>query len=226
MTARNYVRFAFGGASLVAFIFAMVALNLREWALGSVDGGILGEATVTFGLWRINRDYENFNDDDRAMKRNQLDSRKTWQSVEFNRAASTLAVIYTLFVMIWYFSTAGCFISGVADMVLGSIALVLAIFAWAGAGSWGETFDEKELDGDVWDDTTPCAAGCGMEAFNGVYYLGLGLAFIAAGAAERRAPGGTRDRAPAADAGPPVVGAVVVEIPAAAAKPNSAEANA
>lgn len=174
MMRKNAVRMQLGGAALVVFLFAIGAMSTSEWAHAGADTGPLQDFEVTYSLWRVDYDGE----DDVVLKRKDLDHRETWVAVEFNRATSVLVFLWSFFATVYYLGLQRSSISEGLEILIGLLGLVFAIFAWAGAGSWGNAFDENEFDHKDWDDTTPCDDGCGLTAFNGFLYFGFGFACL------------------------------------------------
>lgn len=174
MPRKHAVRMQLGVAAFVVFLFAIGAMSTSEWAHAGADTGILEDYEVTFSLWRVDYDGE----DDRVLKRKHLDQDETWTAVEFNRATALMAFFWSFFATVYYLGLQRSNMSEGVESLIGLLGLIFAVFAWAGAGSWGDAFDENEFDHRDWDDTTPCDDGCALTAFNGFLYGAFGMACL------------------------------------------------
>jgi len=166
-----------GGGCFLALIFSITALGVPNWSYGEVN-----KNEVTTGLWRqrIERDGDTAQDDDNALHEGQFEKSSNFTAVEFNRASTIMSFLLSFASTIYYMVTSWCFIVPVIDIIFGSFYLILAIFAWAGAASWSEAADSEAKENDF-DDEVPCDAGCGLTAFNGIFFLALGSALICLG---------------------------------------------
>uniref|UniRef100_A0A7S3JVH0 MARVEL domain-containing protein n=1 Tax=Aureoumbra lagunensis TaxID=44058 RepID=A0A7S3JVH0_9STRA len=182
MNAQKLLRLVMGGVCFIAFIFSCATIGVPLWSYGEYTV-FSRTVEITIGLWRVNTVVEDGKDDDSALKKKDLDEKKTetWNTIEFNRTAVVMSFLLTFFSTVYYLAATWFIILPIADISFGCAYLLMAVFAWAGAGSWSTDMDKNVLDDDIFDDTVPCAAGCALEAWNGVTYLFIGCALIAVG---------------------------------------------
>ena len=102
---------------------------------------------------------------------------------DLNRTAAIMGLVSTFIAAIYYVSI--CFISLFAELILGTLLLVVGAVAWAAFDEWVKHFENNSmlknfvggnthLDVDV----DPCNAGCKLQATCAGLYTVLGIAMI------------------------------------------------